>query len=322
MRIGNSLYSVTDHPAGDGAGETGRGRGKRPLRTRSTHAQLSFLRSLKMIGFVARRAAVSVPRVLARRGYAEVASNSDKLRLSLVLPHDVSGCCRDRDMGQATHKPYGPCRPRSSVAEQSRRCRSSRQRAKLTNGLALCLPLYPLAKPLAPVWNRSSTRRRMSSRSTSPPSRVTSVCKSNSLSAPPSPVRAADRQRAIPLCAPRLCASARMRQQLGTGPGLALTAAMTGYSPRVQSGTDSAPFRSLPIASPTTSRPLRLSSRVCSRFSRVPASRRSGLVSLLSQTRAVARHGMLADLARHPETVSGGFANVHPCAKDALLTPK
>ncbi|POY73942.1 hypothetical protein BMF94_2984 [Rhodotorula taiwanensis] len=41
-----------------------------------------------MIGFVARRAAVSVPRVLARRGYAEVASNSDKLRLSLVLPHD------------------------------------------------------------------------------------------------------------------------------------------------------------------------------------------------------------------------------------------
>ncbi|GAA5962921.1 hypothetical protein JCM8115_007042 [Rhodotorula mucilaginosa] len=42
-----------------------------------------------MLGLVARRAAVNVPRVLARRGYAEVASNSDKLRLSLVLPHDV-----------------------------------------------------------------------------------------------------------------------------------------------------------------------------------------------------------------------------------------
>merc|ERR1712080_257299 len=43
----------------------------------------------EMLGLVARRAAVNVPRVLARRGYAEVASNSDKLRLSLVLPHDV-----------------------------------------------------------------------------------------------------------------------------------------------------------------------------------------------------------------------------------------
>ncbi|KWU44415.1 epsilon subunit of F1F0-ATP synthase N-terminal domain-containing protein [Rhodotorula sp. JG-1b] len=42
-----------------------------------------------MLGLVARRAAVNVPRVLARRGYAEVASNSDKLRLSLVLPHDI-----------------------------------------------------------------------------------------------------------------------------------------------------------------------------------------------------------------------------------------
>lgn len=42
-----------------------------------------------MIGLVARRAALNVPRVLARRGYAEVASNSDKLRLSLVLPHDT-----------------------------------------------------------------------------------------------------------------------------------------------------------------------------------------------------------------------------------------
>ncbi|GAA5993371.1 hypothetical protein JCM10908_002633 [Rhodotorula pacifica] len=42
-----------------------------------------------MLGLVARRAAVNVPRVLARRGYAEVASNSDKLRLSLVLPHET-----------------------------------------------------------------------------------------------------------------------------------------------------------------------------------------------------------------------------------------
>ncbi|GAA5881332.1 hypothetical protein JCM3774_002877 [Rhodotorula dairenensis] len=42
-----------------------------------------------MLAFVARRAALNVPRVAARRGYAEVASNSDKLRLSLVLPHET-----------------------------------------------------------------------------------------------------------------------------------------------------------------------------------------------------------------------------------------
>ncbi|GAA6002900.1 F1F0 ATP synthase subunit delta [Rhodotorula paludigena] len=39
--------------------------------------------------FALRRAAVAAPRVLARRGYAEVASASDKLRLSLVLPHET-----------------------------------------------------------------------------------------------------------------------------------------------------------------------------------------------------------------------------------------
>lgn len=38
--------------------------------------------------FALRRAAASVPRRLTR-GYAEVASSSDKLRLSLVLPHEV-----------------------------------------------------------------------------------------------------------------------------------------------------------------------------------------------------------------------------------------
>lgn len=64
-----------------------------PTATPSRCSTRTLACAQKMLGLVARRAAVNVPRVLARRGYAEVASNSDKLRLSLVLPHDV----RSRD---------------------------------------------------------------------------------------------------------------------------------------------------------------------------------------------------------------------------------
>ncbi|GAA5820666.1 hypothetical protein JCM3770_004957 [Rhodotorula araucariae] len=42
-----------------------------------------------MVYSLARRAALAAPRILARRGLAEVASDSSRLRLSLVLPHET-----------------------------------------------------------------------------------------------------------------------------------------------------------------------------------------------------------------------------------------
>ncbi|GAA5915103.1 hypothetical protein JCM8208_002627 [Rhodotorula glutinis] len=42
-----------------------------------------------MVFNLARRAALSAPRVLGRRGLAEVASDNSRLRLSLVLPHET-----------------------------------------------------------------------------------------------------------------------------------------------------------------------------------------------------------------------------------------
>lgn len=128
-----------------------------------------------MLGLVARRAAVNVPRVLARRGYAEVASNSDKLRLSLVLPHDVRQRTSLADCGPARVSPRGFwLGPREgSHSLWPSRCFGEKR---------LCVPADdPLSarsfQPPRYSSCRSSTRRRMSSRSTSPPSRVTSVCK-------------------------------------------------------------------------------------------------------------------------------------------------